>query len=48
MFMNLDVEKWKSFIIADLFTVDAGIYYYQDDYSEAIPLIVQLQRKITG
>ncbi len=34
MFMNLDVEKWKSFIIADLFTVDAGIYYYQDDYSE--------------
>ena len=32
--MNLNVDSWKDFHISDLFEVDAGNYYYQDDYSD--------------
>jgi hypothetical protein len=32
--MNLNVERWETFNLCDLFDVSAGIYYYQDDYLE--------------
>ena len=32
--MKLNTHTWKDFNIIELFDVDAGIYYYQDDYSE--------------
>ena len=32
--MKLDTQNWKAFCIDNLFKVNAGIYYSQDDYSE--------------
>lgn len=32
--MKLNTSSWESFALSDLFDVDAGIYYYQDDYSD--------------
>lgn len=31
--MKLDTESWKYFYIEKLFKVEAGHYYYQDDYN---------------
>ncbi len=32
--MRLNTSLWEKFNISDLFDVEAGIYYYQDDYSD--------------
>ena len=32
--MSLDTSKWKDFCLEKLFSIKAGNYYYQDDYSE--------------
>lgn len=32
--MKLDVGSWKTFELVKLFDVDAGKYYYRDDYSD--------------
>lgn len=34
MYMKLDIHRWTPFNLEKLFCIEAGKYYYQDDYSD--------------